>query len=229
MSCAPIPPFRWFELEVIAEGVHIVVMVDGKITADYHDRKRLFSKGNIALQLHDPQTIVEFRKIEIKEHVPSAAAASPATRHAAGTAELAPGANNGGRPHVEKNLVPHQRAKFAVADAFQPGTIWTGKQILHTEGTPKPQEISVTLTVRERAGERFKARFVHGNSKRDVHGTIENGRIRWLARDVTVVKGNKGFDYDGTINGGQIHLTCSGIVTSSGKRRSGTTRMHLEK
>jgi hypothetical protein len=60
-------PDQWFTLEVIAEGNHIVVKVNGKTTADYIDEKRLYSSGHIALQQLDAQTVVEFRKIEIKE------------------------------------------------------------------------------------------------------------------------------------------------------------------
>ncbi|HKI19972.1 MAG TPA: DUF1080 domain-containing protein [Isosphaeraceae bacterium] len=60
-------PFEWFTLDMIAQDYHIIVKVNGKTTADYTDRKRRFASGHIALQQHDSQTVVEFRKIEIKE------------------------------------------------------------------------------------------------------------------------------------------------------------------
>ena len=66
VNVPPVLPFEWFTLEVIAQGNHVVVKVNGMTTADYHDEKQLFARGTIALQ-HNPQTIVEFRKIEIKE------------------------------------------------------------------------------------------------------------------------------------------------------------------
>ena len=50
-----------------AQGNHIVISVNGKTTTDYTDEKRLYSSGHIALQQHDPSTVAEFRKIEIKE------------------------------------------------------------------------------------------------------------------------------------------------------------------
>jgi serine/threonine protein kinase len=64
---SPVTPSQWFTLEVIAEGNHIVVKVNDKTTADYTDEKRRFTSGHIALQQHNPQTVCEFRKIEIKE------------------------------------------------------------------------------------------------------------------------------------------------------------------
>jgi hypothetical protein len=62
---------EWFTQEVIAEGNHIVIKVNGKTTADYTDEKRCFTSGHIALQQHNAQTVAEFRKIEIKELPPT--------------------------------------------------------------------------------------------------------------------------------------------------------------
>src|SRR5206468_1279154 len=64
---SPVPPNRWFTLEVIAEGNRIIVKVDGKITANYLDEQRRFAKGHIALQQLNAQTVAEFRKVELKE------------------------------------------------------------------------------------------------------------------------------------------------------------------
>ncbi|HEY7425838.1 MAG TPA: family 16 glycoside hydrolase [Gemmataceae bacterium] len=58
-------PDEWFTQEVIAEGDHIVIKVNGKTVVDTHDSR--YKKGHIALQQHDPATVVKFRKIEIKE------------------------------------------------------------------------------------------------------------------------------------------------------------------
>jgi hypothetical protein len=67
-SRAPaIPPGQWLTLEVIVQGNHIVVKTNGETTAEYTDKKRCFASGHIALQQHSPQTVVEFRKIDIKE------------------------------------------------------------------------------------------------------------------------------------------------------------------
>ena len=66
--CLPKNGSRWRRS---SEGNHIIVKVNGKTTADYTDEKRRFTSGHIALQQHDPETVVEFRKIEIKELPPA--------------------------------------------------------------------------------------------------------------------------------------------------------------
>ncbi len=63
----PVPASQWIKLDVRAEGNRVVVMVNDKITADFTDPERHFLKGHIALQKLYPETVVEFRKIEIKE------------------------------------------------------------------------------------------------------------------------------------------------------------------
>jgi hypothetical protein len=64
---SPVPPSEWFTQEVIAEGNHITIKVNGKTTANYTDAKRRFTSGHFALQQHNPETVAEFRKIEIEE------------------------------------------------------------------------------------------------------------------------------------------------------------------
>jgi serine/threonine protein kinase len=69
----PVPLRQWFDLYVIAEGNRVVVMVNGRVTAEYIDENRLYTSGHIVLQSSsammrtDPQTVVEFRNVEIKE------------------------------------------------------------------------------------------------------------------------------------------------------------------
>ncbi len=62
------PPDRWFTEEVIAKGKHIVIKVDGQKTADFLDGRH--QKGRIGLQHRREPTLVEFRKIEVKELTP---------------------------------------------------------------------------------------------------------------------------------------------------------------
>ena len=61
-----VPTGEWFIEELIVEGDRIIVKVNGKTTADYRD-SRPIDRGYIALQLHDTNTKVEFRQIEIRE------------------------------------------------------------------------------------------------------------------------------------------------------------------
>jgi len=62
-----VKPDTWFTQEVIVNGNHIQILVNGKKTVDYKDEKNLHSKGHFALQGHDPGTTVKFKKIEVKE------------------------------------------------------------------------------------------------------------------------------------------------------------------
>jgi serine/threonine protein kinase len=71
----PVPPNRWFRLEVIAEGNRVIVKVNGQTTADYSDPERRFARGHISLLAmnrdRDGLRYLEFRKIEIKELPPT--------------------------------------------------------------------------------------------------------------------------------------------------------------
>ncbi len=60
----------WFTFEVIARDNHFVIKVNDRTTADFVDANRNFVRGHLTLQQFDPQTVVKFRKIEIKELVP---------------------------------------------------------------------------------------------------------------------------------------------------------------
>jgi hypothetical protein len=62
-----VKPNEWFTQEVIADGDHIIIKVNGKVTVDIHDPDKKFTKGHFALQQHHDGSIVKFRKIEIKE------------------------------------------------------------------------------------------------------------------------------------------------------------------
>jgi hypothetical protein len=62
-----VPPGQWFTYEVIAEGSRITLKVNGKTTADFNDTDPVALTGHIALQQHNPETSVEFRKIEVKK------------------------------------------------------------------------------------------------------------------------------------------------------------------
>ena len=62
-------PFQeWFTLDVIADGDAIAILVNGKTSGRHVNRRRdRFSSGHVALQQYSPETVIEFRKIEMKE------------------------------------------------------------------------------------------------------------------------------------------------------------------
>ena len=70
-----VPPGQWFSMEIIAQGTHIVIKVDGREVVTRDDSH--FARGHIALQQLETQTVAEFRKIEIKEF-PTETNAEPA-------------------------------------------------------------------------------------------------------------------------------------------------------
>jgi tetratricopeptide (TPR) repeat protein len=61
-------PDEWFTQEVIADGDHISILVNDRKVVDALDKS--FRKGHFALQVNDPATVVQFRKIEVKELLP---------------------------------------------------------------------------------------------------------------------------------------------------------------
>jgi hypothetical protein len=63
----PPRPGEWVLLDVIAQGNHLTFKINGTTTAELTDEKRRYTGGHIVLQQHTEQTVIEFRKIEIKE------------------------------------------------------------------------------------------------------------------------------------------------------------------
>jgi hypothetical protein len=68
---APHKPNEWFTQEVIANGNHIIIKVNGKTTVDFVDENNTFTKGHFAIQQHDPGSTVKVRKAEVMELPPS--------------------------------------------------------------------------------------------------------------------------------------------------------------
>jgi serine/threonine protein kinase len=60
-------PDDWFTMVATAQGNRIQVRVDGKLLVNYTDAAGRYARGHIALQVFDASTVVQFRKIEIKE------------------------------------------------------------------------------------------------------------------------------------------------------------------
>src|SRR6516162_3186960 len=57
-------------------------------------------------------------------------------------------------------------------DPIQPNSVWT-------DGTKR------SLTILERHGDKFRASFISGaGNVREIFGSVKDGRISWLAKDV---------------------------------------------
>ena len=66
------PPETWFTQEVIAYGQHIIVKVNGEITASLKITKdnfpsKLYKRGYFAYQFHDPGCEVKMRNVMVRE------------------------------------------------------------------------------------------------------------------------------------------------------------------
>ena len=71
-----VEPDTWFTQEVIAEGNHIQILVNGKKVVDFKDEKNTHTRGHSAIQQHGPakdvpDVQVALKKIEVKELPPT--------------------------------------------------------------------------------------------------------------------------------------------------------------
>jgi hypothetical protein len=68
-----VEPDEWFTQEVIANGNHIQIILNGKKVVDYKDEKNTHTKGHFALQQHGPapgggpEVHLQVKKVEVKE------------------------------------------------------------------------------------------------------------------------------------------------------------------
>lgn len=60
-------PNEWITMDIVCDGNRLVSAVNGKHVVDWTDPQGTFSSGRIALQHHNPNTRVQFRRIEVKE------------------------------------------------------------------------------------------------------------------------------------------------------------------
>ena len=56
----------WWTQDVIARGNHIVIKVNDKVVTDFVEEKNTYTKGYLALQQHNPGSIVQFRNLMMR-------------------------------------------------------------------------------------------------------------------------------------------------------------------
>ena len=76
MNVSPVEDDKWFSYEIIVEGKHVTIKIDGKTTTDWTEPDpptppkgmsgRVLQHGTIALQGHDPGSEVHFKSVKIK-------------------------------------------------------------------------------------------------------------------------------------------------------------------
>jgi hypothetical protein len=65
-----VPDDTWWTQRITVVGNHIVIQVNGKKVVDYVDGRNSFQKGFLALQQHDPKSVVEYRNLRMRELTP---------------------------------------------------------------------------------------------------------------------------------------------------------------
>ncbi|MBL9129213.1 MAG: DUF1080 domain-containing protein, partial [Verrucomicrobiales bacterium] len=61
-----IPDDTWWTQHIIAIGNRVIIKVNDKIVVDFVDEKRSFIEGHLALQQHDPGSVVHYRNVVAK-------------------------------------------------------------------------------------------------------------------------------------------------------------------
>jgi hypothetical protein len=56
----------WWTQDIIANGNHIVIKVNDKVVVDYVDQKNTYTKGYLALQQHNPGSVVQYRNLMMR-------------------------------------------------------------------------------------------------------------------------------------------------------------------
>jgi serine/threonine protein kinase len=128
-------PDEWFTLEVIAIENDITIKVNGKVTTRWNDTRGKYVKGRLGIQLSS-LTLVQFRKIEIKELPPSSPAVPVTTAH---VLSFLAGNWKVDREEGDSNLPPEDTGKVGdmTFDFVANGTMLRGRGDLTTDlGTP---------------------------------------------------------------------------------------------
>jgi hypothetical protein len=58
---------EWFTQHIVVEGNRIVIKVNDKVITDFTDEKNTFTKGYLALQQHDPKSVVYYRNLMFRK------------------------------------------------------------------------------------------------------------------------------------------------------------------
>jgi len=56
----------WWTQHIIAIGNRTIVKVNGKIVVDFVDEKNTYTSGHLALQQHDPGSVVEYKNVVVR-------------------------------------------------------------------------------------------------------------------------------------------------------------------
>ena len=236
---ALVPPGEWFTEEVIAQGNHFVVKVNGQTTAVYRDEKEISASGHIALQQNNPKTVAEFRKIEIKE-LPAEAVAEAPVVSADGYVSLFNGKNLRGwttdlsRPwawHVENGILtggPAGEASFLYSDRDnyknfrlriearlkdnQYSGLWARTQIPPEEAVSRTPTTGYKVELREPSDRRTpRTGSIWAVTERPEGGPSYNG----FARQETMIQPERWFTLEVVAQGKRVDVLVNGESASN--------------
>jgi hypothetical protein len=58
-----VPEETWFTQHIIANGNHIMILVNDKLVVDHIEDKNQYMKGYLALQAHDPKSVMMYKEL----------------------------------------------------------------------------------------------------------------------------------------------------------------------
>jgi hypothetical protein len=61
-----IPDDTWWTQDITIRGNHVVIKINDKIVTDFIDQKNTHTKGYLALQQHNPGSIVQYRNLMMR-------------------------------------------------------------------------------------------------------------------------------------------------------------------
>jgi len=62
-----IPDDTWWTEHIIADGNHIIIKINDQVVVDYIDKDHTHKQGFIALQQHDPGSVVHYKNLMVKK------------------------------------------------------------------------------------------------------------------------------------------------------------------
>lgn len=62
-----VPDDTWWTQHIIADGNHIVIRINDKAVVDYVDEKNTYQKGYLALQQHNPGSVVQYKDLMMRK------------------------------------------------------------------------------------------------------------------------------------------------------------------
>ncbi len=113
-------------------------------------------------------------------------------------------------------------------DAFRAGSVWKGNAVQVWIGHPDRPVSDCSLTVLERDDKSFKAVVVERGNTLEANGTIRGGVIRWLAKDVKVIRGGPEHDSVGKLTGNVVELQSEWLGAYRGKPNATVLTVHLQ-